>query len=254
MNQSDKETMSSMRGRTNSTTTLITTHTSAQHYYGDSGTQATSNGEQKEDSEDKCRNTTKILAFSTFLIALSVGGYFTADLLANKGESVKLQRPSNKQNNIYDIIDHDAGYWSTDLSLDIKPQHVDSLNKLHSPLTKPHYGYNGNVESHPEPHQAPPRQPNGGQSGDFSMMKVINCDQDNDYSDDKETYQSDIRAVANYLKTYWTSYSQSVTADTGQDPTCLQDKFEQGEVVCKDIQCVYKLGYCLSSLFSHLFL
>lgn len=247
MNQSESEAMSTMRRSPNSTTTLITTHTSAQQYYGDSGTQAT-NGEQKEEQEDKCRNTTKILAFSTFLIALSVGGYFTADLLANKGESVKLQRPSNKQSNIYDIIDHDANYWSTDLSLDIKPQHIDSLNKLHPIIhdgpIKPHYGYNGNnAQQQPQSHQAPPRQPNGGQSGDFSMMKVINCDQNNDYSDDKETYQSDIRAVANYLKTYWASYSSSVIADTGQDPTCLQDKFEQGEVVCKDIQCVYKLGY-----------
>eukprot|EP00486_Rosalina_sp_Unknown_P000090 CAMPEP_0201566018 /NCGR_PEP_ID=MMETSP0190_2-20130828/5511_1 /ASSEMBLY_ACC=CAM_ASM_000263 /TAXON_ID=37353 /ORGANISM="Rosalina sp." /LENGTH=214 /DNA_ID=CAMNT_0047984175 /DNA_START=389 /DNA_END=1030 /DNA_ORIENTATION=+ len=123
---------------------------------------------------------------------------------------------------------------------------IPQLNNLHplqqhdGPKVRSHYG----TQSQPQSHQAPPRQPNGGQSGDFSMMKVINCDTDNDYSDDKETYQSDIRAVANYLKTYWISYASSVTSDTGQDPTCLQDKFEQGEVVCKDIQCVYN-GDCV---------
>lgn len=221
----------------NSSTTLITTHTSAQGYYGESGSVGQNNQQQvnnSQEEEDKCRNTTKILAFSTFLIALSIGGYFTADLLANKGESVKLQKPTNKENiNIYDIIDHDANYYQTDLSQDVR------LNADIIIPPKQHY-YSSNSYS---PYQAPPQSGQGQKSSDdVSMMRVINCDQDRDKSDDEETYQSDIRAVANYIKTYWISYEASIQTQTGTDPSCLTDKFEQGEVVCKDVTCIYELS------------
>eukprot|EP00483_Globobulimina_turgida_P007591 UN07606 len=69
---------------------------------------------------------------------------------------------------------------------------------------------------------------------------------------DLETYQTDIRAVANYLKTYWESYEMLIMDQVKQllngdsfDPTCIQQQFEEGEVVCKDITCVYD-GDCIS--------
>eukprot|EP00483_Globobulimina_turgida_P005459 UN05469 len=83
-------------------------------------------------------------------------------------------------------------------------------------------------------------------NGDFSMMKVRNCDKSNDMSMDSETYQTDIRAVANYLKTYWDSYQMLVMEQVQQfDPSCIQQQFEEGEVVCKDLTCVYD-GDCIS--------
>merc|ERR1719245_1952591 len=85
----------------------------------------------------------------------------------------------------------------------------------------------------------------------FSMIKVINCDKAGDVSDDGTTYQEDIRAVANYLKTYWLSYSDSIsgqvmTLSNGEpmDPQCIQQQCEEGEVVCKDVSCIYD-GQCL---------
>merc|ERR1712003_172820 len=282
-----------------------------------------------EDPEDKCRNTTKILAFATFLIALSVGGYFTADLLANKGESVKLITPTTKQHNTLGdphINGFYEDYGQSDqqyIDYSQSSQSAEQQNEQYSedvdygqPDQHPgDYGYGQSDQQYSEQYEQPPyeQQPqqqypgNYGQSdqsypgqygqsqsgqygqsqsgqygqppnqqypgqygqsqqsssygmadkGDtegFSMMKVTNCDEKTDISNDGESYQSDIRAIANYLKTYWTSYEESVSNDDqilalspeGQvlDPSCLQRKFEEGEVVCEDVSCIYD-GNCI---------
>merc|ERR1712003_48281 len=274
-----------------------------------------------EDPEDKCRNTTKILAFATFLIALSVGGYFTADLLANKGESVKLITPTTKQHNTLgdphingfyeDYGQSDQQYidysqssqsaeqqsaerqYSEQAPNEQYPGDYDQSDQQYSEQP-PNEQYPGDFgqsdQSYPGQYEQPQQPPNNqygqsqsgqygqppnqqypgqyGQSqqsssygmadkGDtegFSMMKVTNCDEKTDISNDGESYQSDIRAIANYLKTYWTSYEESVSNDDqilalspeGQvlDPSCLQRKFEEGEVVCEDVPCIYD-GNCI---------
>jgi len=347
------------------TTTLITSHTSPHYGIGESGLDE----KNSEDPEDKCRNTTKILAFATFLIALSVGGYFTADLLANKGESVKLITPTTKQHNtlgdphingFYEdygqsdqqYIDYsqssqsaeqqneqysgdygqsdqqyiDYGQSSEEQNSEQPPneQYPENVGQSDQQYSEqppngqypgdygqsdqqyseqyeqppyqqqPQQQYPGDYgqsdQSYPGQYEQPQQPPNNqygqsqsgqygqppnqqypgqyGQSqqsssygmadkGDtegFSMMKVTNCDEKTDISNDGESYQSDIRAIANYLKTYWTSYEESVSNDDqilalspeGQvlDPSCLQRKFEEGEVVCEDVSCIYD-GNCI---------
>eukprot|EP01084_Bolivina_argentea_P051881 95371_1 len=205
------------------TSALITSRTSPWPASG-------SDDQKINDSDDRCRQTSKLLGFAFFLIVLSIGGYFTADLLANKGESLKLIKPSN---------DHDdMDYISIDLSQDIR---FDAM-----PVSN---GANG------QPQQRIPSASSGNtdqtENSDASMMKVTNCGQTYDVSADSESYQTDIRAVANYLKTYWVSYSSFMVSQMGTlsngealDPSCLQQKFEEGEVVCKDMQCVYN-GECI---------
>ena len=127
-------------------------------------------------------------------------------------------------------MDHSADYYLSDVHQDLRA----------------HSYYHG--ASYPNPYDFQNGKPPS--NGDFSMMRVINCDDTRDISDDKESYQSDIRAVANYLKTYWNSYAQSIAAeiqtvtkgDVIFNPLCLQDKIENGEVVCRDNTCVYELS------------
>jgi len=233
-----------METNNDSNDAFVTTHTSAQYLYGESG--SAYNGEQKVNEEEtKCRNTTKVLAFSAFLIALSVGGYFAADLLANKGNSVKLKEAGNDADIL--PLETEEAVLHTDVTQDIRADVYSSYGS-YNPSWSYSYssgssGYQYQPESFPNGQQ--PAADKGG-----SMLRVTNCDQKMDYSDDKESYQADIRAVADYLKTYWASYSTAIAADVEQDflgqildASCLQTKFESGEVVCADVKCVYD-GEC----------
>eukprot|EP01084_Bolivina_argentea_P054991 100839_1 len=243
-------------------TTLITTHREPNYgIYSESQPlntdDAITTDDQKNIEEDQCRSTTKILAFATFLIALSIGGYFTADLLANKGESVKLIRLNINTQHYNNIIN---AYDNIDITQDIRVNYM------------PQQGQNQQTQTQGQGQgQAAGRLPQQGQqqsqfgdsntdngkgkkgmdTGEFSMMKVTNCDKSSDISMDSETYQTDIRAVANYMKTYWNSYQLLINNEIAQlsngdplDPTCLQEKFEEGEVLCKDVTCVYD-GECI---------
>ena len=215
----------------NDNSTLITTHRHAS--YGGNSSSYMSGEEQKISEEERCRNTSKLLAFATFLIALSIGGYFLADLLANKGKSLKIAAPM--EHNIDNDYDDDAVSIPM---VDVRPN-IKGQGGLHRkpPKTPGHH-----FDLHYDDEQV-----DDSKEG-FSMMKVINCDKSMDISDDGTSYQEDIRAVANYLKTYWLSYSDSVSGEVQElsnssypiDPQCIQQQCEEGEVVCKDVSCIYE--------------
>merc|ERR1719411_765372 len=219
------------------TSTLITSHRTASY-----GNYSHVNGEEQKRSDEereKCRNTSKLLAFATFLIALSIGGYFLADLLANKGKSLKIAAPT--QHNTVDLDDNPLFATDNDEQhqpipmMDLRPNIKGSKHSV-----APGHRFDLHYDD----------EPDDSKEG-FSMMKVINCDKSGDVSDDGTTYQEDIRAVANYLKTYWLSYSDSISGQVTQlsngdpmDPQCIQQQCEEGEVVCKDVSCIYD-GQCL---------
>jgi len=233
---------------------LIATHRDSGYRLASGEGGAWTHDEQRTNEEDRCRNTSKILAFSTFLIALSVGGYFCADLLANKGESIKIIAPS-------DNVEHNDHFY---LMGDLRPDNngifgqreISELRPDNKGIFNPKEIFEQNGPPQNAPNKKPPKPPKGkgeDQQNDDSLstMKVTNCERSTDYSYDGESYQSDIRAVANYLKTYWISYSSSIsnavqTLSDGDsmDPQCIQQQFEDGEVVCKEAQCIYD-GKCL---------
>jgi len=212
----------------NDSSTLITSHRHAN--YG--GNSHISGEEQKISEEERCRNTSKLLAFATFLIALSIGGYFLADLLANKGKSLKIAAPMEHNIDLDDnVVDSDDTIPMVDVRAHVK-------------------GLNNALPGHRFDLHFDDEQVDDSKEG-FSLMKVTNCDKSADISDDGTSYQEDIRAVANYLKTYWLSYSSSISSvvqelsnGDAMDPQCIQQQCEEGEVVCKDVSCIYD-GDCL---------